>query len=65
MIIFTELTLTHATKKQGLRLVAFVTTGVTLYELTQSILPKGVMDWKDVIATPIVGLIALSVFLLI
>ena len=64
-IIFVELGITHATRKQGMRIIAFVTAGVTLYELAQSILPKGVMDWKDVIATLIAGIAAMGIFLLI
>jgi len=64
-IIFFQLGLSHATRTQGFRIVAFVTVGVTVYELLQSILPRGVLDWKDVISTPIAGLASLGLFLLI
>lgn len=54
----------HANRAQGFRIIAFVTIGVTLYELAQPILPRGVLNWKDVICTPIAGLISLGLLLL-
>ena len=64
-VIFLEIGIAHATKKQAFRIIAFVTTGVTIYELLQPILPRGVMDWKDVVATPVAGLIALLLLFLL
>jgi hypothetical protein len=57
-IIFFNLGFNHATRVQGRRIIAFTTVGVTLYELLQPILPKGVLDWKDVVSTPIAGCIS-------
>ena len=54
--IFFNLAFCHATRAQGVRIIAFTTLGITIYELLQPILPKGVLDWKDVISTPIAGL---------
>ena len=62
-IIFFNLGVIHAAKRQGIRLVAFVTFGVAVYELLQSVLPRGVLDWKDVISTFIAGLFSLAMFL--
>lgn len=64
-IIFFLLAINHATRIQGLRIIILVTIGVTIYELLQPVLPRGVMDWKDVISTPIAGLISLLLCLLI
>jgi hypothetical protein len=64
-IIFFQLGLSHATRAQGFRIVALVTVGITIYELMQPILPRGVLDWKDVISTPIAGAVSLGLFLLI
>jgi hypothetical protein len=55
-IIFFCLGFTHATRIQSIRVIMFVTIGVTIYELLQPVLPRGIMDWKDVISTPVAGL---------
>ena len=60
--IFFNLAFCHATRAQGLVIIAFTTFGITIYELLQPILPKGVLDWKDVISTPIAGLGSLILF---
>lgn len=62
-IIFFNLGVSHATRIQSIRIVAFVTIGVTIYELLQPVLPRGVMDWKDVASTPIAGLLSLAIVL--
>lgn len=58
-IIFFNLTIAHATRMQSVRIVIFVTAGVMIYELLQPVLPRGVLDWKDVWSTPIAGIFAL------
>lgn len=62
-IIFLCLGVNHATRIQSIRIIAFVTLGVTTYELLQPVLPRGVMDWKDVISTPVAGLVSLVMVL--
>jgi hypothetical protein len=62
-IIFFCLGVSHATRIQSLRIITFVTIGVTIYELLQPVLPRGVLDWKDVISTPIAGLFSLVLVL--
>ena len=62
-IIFFDLGIIHATQRQGIRIVAFVTFGVAVYELLQAVLPKGVLDWKDVISTFVAGLFSLIMLL--
>jgi hypothetical protein len=64
-IIFFNLTVAHATRMQAVRIIIFVTAGVMIYELLQPILPRGVLDWKDVWSTPIAGLFSLFVVSLI
>ena len=63
--IFFNLTFCHATRTQGVRIIAFTTLGITIYELLQAILPRSVLDWKDVISTPIAGLGSLILFLVL
>ena len=65
VIIFFQLGVCHATRVQGFRIVALVTVGITVYEIMQPILPRGVLDWKDVVSTPIAGVISLGLLLLI
>ena len=64
-IIFFCLGVNHANRVQSIRIIAFVTVGITIYELLQAVLPKGVLDWKDVISTPIAGLFSLLLVLVI
>ena len=62
-IIFFCLAFNHATRIQSIQLIIFVTIGVTIYELLQPVLPRGIMDWKDVISTPVSGLCSLVMVL--
>ena len=64
-IIFFCLGVNHANRVQSIRIIAFVTVGITIYELLQAVLPKGVLDWKDVVSTPIAGLFSLLLVLVI
>jgi len=64
-VIFFALGLNHANRAQSIRVIVFVTVGITIYELLQPVLPKGVLDWKDVISTPIAGLFSLMLVLVI
>ena len=54
-IIFFNLGIYHANKIQSVRTIVFVTIGVIIYELLQPILPRGILDLKDVISTSIAG----------
>ena len=64
-IIFFNLGVSHANRQQGIRLVAFVTAGVIIYELLQGAPLRGVFDWKDVLATLLAGLFAWVLLLVI
>ena len=63
--IFFNLSFSHATRKQGYRIIVLTTIGITVYELLQPVLPRGVLDWKDVISTPISGLLSVLIFVVI
>lgn len=64
-VIFFCLGVSHANRVQSTRITTFVTVGTTMYELLQPVLPKGVLDWKDVVSTPIAGLFSLMLVLAI
>ena len=62
-VIFFGLVVNHANRVQSIRIIVFITVGITIYELLQPVLPRGVLDWKDVISTPIAGLFSLMLVL--
>jgi hypothetical protein len=64
-VIFFGLGLNHANRAQSIRVIVFITVGITIYELLQPVLPRGVLDWKDVISTPIAGLFSLMLVLVL
>ena len=64
-IIFFNLGISHATRIQSIRSVAFITIGIVIYELLQPVLPRGVLDWKDVVSTFVAGLYSLTMVLAI
>jgi hypothetical protein len=64
-VIFFGLGVNHANRVQSIRVTAFITVGIAIYELLQPVLPRGVLDWKDVISTPIAGLFSLMLVLAI
>jgi len=55
----------NATRIQSMRVIAFIMIGVVIYELLQPVLPRGVLDWKDVVCTFAAGSLALIVVLVI
>jgi len=57
-IICLELGLINATRRQGMWLTAIVTAGLAIYELITPLLPKHVLDVKDVLATLATGIVA-------
>ena len=64
-VIFFNLGTTHATLAQGMRMIGLVTVGLMVYEVVQGILPRSVFDWKDLAVTPLAGLIAAGLLVLI
>jgi hypothetical protein len=64
-VIFFGLGLNHANRVQSIRVIVFITVGITIYELLQLVLPRGLLDWKDVISTPIAGLFSLMLVLVL
>jgi len=51
--IFLGIGVLNATRKQSFRLAAFFSIGFVLYEFAQPLLPKGVFDWRDIVATAV------------
>ena len=62
-IIFFNLTISNPVYKKGRFFILFVTFGLIGYELVQGILPgTNTLDWRDIIATVIAGLISFGIF---
>jgi hypothetical protein len=64
-IIFFELMLINPTYKAGSIILGGVTFGLIAYEFAQYFSPKSVLDWKDMIATLIAGVISLGIYKLL
>ena len=61
-IIFFEFAIVNPTNKVGRILLAVIPIGLIAYELVQYFSPRSVLDWKDMIATLVGGLISLGIF---
>jgi hypothetical protein len=61
-IIFFELMLINPSYKAGSIILGGVTFGLIVYEFAQYFSPKSIVDWKDMIATLIAGLISFGVY---
>jgi hypothetical protein len=61
VMIFIGCSILNPTREQSFRLAAFYSVGFVIYEFVQPLLPKGVFDWNDVIATGIGYLISLPI----
>jgi len=61
VMIFLGCAVLNPTRKQSFRLAAFYSLGFVIYEFVQPLLPKGVFDRTDVIATGIGYLVSLPI----
>ena len=61
-IIFFEVAMINPAHKQGRVFVFFTTVGLIVYELAQYFSPRSVLDWRDIVATLIAGLISWGVY---
>lgn len=63
--LFLYLSLANATRRQGYRIIGVVSLGYIAYEVLKPVVPKGEIDWKDVMAIGIAGVIASLLFMTI
>jgi hypothetical protein len=61
-IIFFELALINPTRKLGRLLIVLISLGLIVYELLQYFSPRSILDWRDMIATAIAGLISWGIY---
>jgi hypothetical protein len=61
-IVFFNFTIVNPTHKAGRIFLAIITIGLIVYEFAQYFSPRSVLDWKDMIATLIGGLISLGIY---
>jgi len=61
-IFFFEIAIINPDHKAGRILLIVITLGLIVYEFAQYFSPRSVLDWKDIIATLIGGVISLGVY---
>lgn len=61
-IVFFDFTLVNPRHRQGRIFLIIITLGLIVYELLQYFSPRSIMDWRDMIATLIAGLISWGIF---
>jgi len=61
-IIFFEFSIVNPTHRLGRILLILITLGLIVYELFQYFSPRSILDWRDMIATLIAGLISWGIY---
>ena len=61
-IIFFEFSIVNPKHRLGRKLLIFITLGLIVYELLQFFSPRSILDWRDIIATLIAGLISWGIY---
>jgi len=61
-IIFFDFAGVNPRHKQGRIFLVIITLGLIVYELLQYFSPRSIMDWRDMIATGIAGLISWGIY---
>ena len=62
--VFFMLAIFNSPFRKFINLLLFIVVGYILYEALQTVLPRGVFDWKDVYGSIIGGFISLIIFYL-
>ena len=61
-IVFFDFALVNPKHRQGRIFLIIITLGLIVYELLQYFSPRSILDWRDIIATLIAGLISWDIF---
>ena len=61
-IIFFDFTVVNPKHRQGRIFLIIITLGLIVYELLQYFSPRSILDWRDMIATLIAGLISWGIY---
>jgi hypothetical protein len=61
-IIFFEISIINPKHSLGRILIILITFGLIVYELLQYFSPRSILDWRDMIATLIAGLISWGIY---
>jgi hypothetical protein len=64
-VIFFELTIINPEHRKGRIFLLLIPIGLIIYELAQYFSPKSVVDWRDIVATLIAGLISFGTYELV
>jgi len=61
-IIFFEFSLLNPPPRSARLLPLFVSAGLIVYELAQYYSPRSILDWKDMIATLVAGVLSYGLY---
>jgi hypothetical protein len=61
-IIFFDFSIVNPKHRLGRILIILITLGLIVYELLQYFSPRSILDWRDIIATVIAGLISWGIY---
>ena len=61
-IIFFDFAIVNPKHRQGRIFLIIITLGLIVYELLQYFSPRSILDWRDMIATLIAGLISWGIY---
>jgi len=62
VIIFFDFSIVNPKHRLGRILIILITLGLIVYELLQYFSPRSILDWRDMIATIIAGLISWGIY---
>ena len=61
-IVFFDFAIVNPKHRQGRLFLIIITLGLIVYELLQYFSPRSILDWRDMIATLIAGLISWGIY---
>jgi VanZ family protein len=61
-VVFFDFAIINPTHNAGRIFLAVITIGLIVYEFVQYFSPRSVLDWRDIIATLIGGVISLGIY---
>lgn len=61
-IVFFDFTGVNPARRQGRLFLLLIILGLNVYELLQYFSPRSVLDWRDMVATAIAGLISWGIY---
>jgi len=61
-IVFFDFAIVNPNRRNGRIFIVIITLGLIVYELLQYFSPRSILDWRDMIATVIAGLVSWGIY---